>query len=99
MVGKLPNGSVDLGLIQPRAAAPAAKRKAVCFADEALFIFYFILASYISALDGRIFAIFVSFDRVSLRFLFSIQASDKSTPTIPKRCNFSKPQYKLVLGI
>jgi len=40
-------------VIQPRAAALAAKRKAVCFADVTLFTFYFILGGYISALAGR----------------------------------------------
>jgi len=39
-----------------------------------------IMEAQISALAGRIFVILVSFDRVSLRVLFSVQTSDRSAP-------------------
>jgi len=54
-------------VFQPRAAA---KRKAVCFADKTLLFSYFIAEVYTSALSGRIFAIFVSFDRFRCDFCF-----------------------------
>jgi len=48
-------------IFQPRAAALAAKQKAVCFAAVMLFI-YFILEAHIFSLAGRIFVIFVPFN-------------------------------------
>jgi len=68
-------------LNQPRAAAVAAERKAVCFdAVTLLLLTYFIVEAHISALAERICVILVSFDRVSLRFLFPVQTSDRSDP-------------------
>jgi len=70
-------------LIQPPAAALAAKRKAVCFTSVTLLLFiHFIVEAHISALDGRIFVILVSFDRFSVPFLYFIHKSDRSAPWI-----------------
>jgi len=44
---------------------------------EIYLFFIFILTGHISALAGRIFVILVSFDRVSLQFLDSIQRSGR----------------------
>jgi len=68
----------------PQAAALDAKRKADCFADETLLLIYIIVEAHISTLAGRIFAIFLSFDQISLPFLFSIHISDRSAPKFHK---------------
>jgi len=53
------------------------KQKAVCFADVTLFI-YFTVEAQMSAFAGRIFVMFMPFNRVLLQILFSVQTSDRS---------------------
>jgi len=77
-------------------AFSALRRSGNCEAKGCLFCWWnviihiSIIEVYISAFTGQIFVILVSFDRVSLRFLFSVQISDISTPKCHKDVKTAK---------